>query len=359
MLRAGEFRETKRPLAQIGKLWAGRVYGTNTGSLYVELEPTADGITGSLRLMDTAYGLVIYNVKGTFDGVTLELEGDPKQAPPGIETGRIMAKAILNPQGNLLGQWHSSLGTAGTFELFPHDQTPADQGKNVGLPIPEQLHTARQSIGAVRLYRDDVRALVQTIRKDFSVGRLVVTYKSAEIENTRYFEDFEKVDPSLGELQYLKFSIQEPEAHGINKLAVIELDSNGRNDVIVQGIYESWVVGKAETLARQLRRYERSLVTNVKKYGLGLNQLIVVAMVVFFPEVGSLWRRGVFAVVVVGLLLALVWAHRRFLPNVVVYTSPQKPSALERAWPSILSWVIAATASLAAALAYYLLIPTA
>ena len=214
--------------------------------------------------MDTAFGLVIYDVKGTFDGATLELEGDPKQAAPGIETGRITVKAILNPQGNFRGQWHSSLGTAGTFELFPHDLTPADQGKNVGGPIPEQQHTARQSIGAVRLYMDDVRELVQTIRKDFSIGRLVVTYKSAEIENTRYFEDFEKVDASLGELQYLKLSIQEPEAHGISKLAVIELDSNGRNDVIVQGIYESWVVGKAETLARQLRRYERSLVTSVR-----------------------------------------------------------------------------------------------
>ena len=167
ILRAYEFRERKRPLAQIGKLWAGRVYGTNTGSLFVELEQTADGITGLLRLMDTVFGLVIYDVKGTFDGVTLELEGDPKQAAPGIETGRITVKAILNPQGNFRGKWHSSLGTAGTFELFPHDLTPADQGKNVGGPIPEQQHTARQSIGAVRLYMDDVRELVQTIRKDF------------------------------------------------------------------------------------------------------------------------------------------------------------------------------------------------
>jgi len=342
-------------LAQIGKLWAGRVYGTNTGTLFVELEPAAAGITGTLRFMDTVFGLVIYEIKGTFDGGTLELEGDSEQAVPGVETGRITAKAILTPQGNLRGQWQSSLGTAGTFELFPHDLPPADQGKQVGVPIPEQLHTARQSVGAVRLYTEDVHELSEVIRKDFAVGRLVVTYKSAGIENTRYLEDFEKEATNLGELQYLKLSIQEPEAHGINKLAVIELDSQGRNDVIVQGIYESWVVGKAETLARQLRRYEKSLVTNTKKYGLGLNQIIVIAMLVLFPEVEPLWRRGVFAVVVVGLLLALVWAHWRFLPTVVVYMSPRKPGALARAWPGILSWVIAATASLAAALAFYLL----
>ena len=347
--------EAKRTLAQIGKLWAGCVYGTNTGTLFVELEPTTAGVTGSLRFMDTVFGLVIYEVKGTFDDGALKLEGDPKQASPNLESGRITANAILTPQGNLRGQWHTSLGTAGTFVLFPHDLPPVDQAKQIGVPIPEQLHTARQSVGAVRLYTDDVRELVQLLKKDFAVGRVVVTYKSAGIENTRYFEDFERETTTLGELQYLKLSIQEPEAHGINKLAVIELDSQGRNDVIVQGIYESWVIGKAETLARQLRRYEKSLVTNTKRYGLGLNQFIVVGMVLLFPEVEPLWRRGVFAVVVVALLLALVWAHWRFLPTVVIYTSPQKPGPLSRAWPGILSWVIAATASLAAAVAFYLL----
>ncbi|TVS00856.1 MAG: hypothetical protein EA406_00145 [Rhodospirillales bacterium] len=305
--------------------------------------------------MDTVFGLVIYEIKGTFDGGTLELEGDAKQAARDIESGRITAKAILTPQGNLRGQWQSSLGTAGTFELFPHDLPLADQGNQVGVPIPEQLHTARQSVGAVQLYTEDVRELAQMIRKDFAVSRLVVTYKSAGIENTRYFEDFEREANSIDEIQYLKLSIQEPEAHGINKFAVIELNSEGRNDVIVQGIYESWVIGKAETLARQLRRHEQTLVTNIKKYGLGLNQFIFIAMLVLFPEVEPLWRRGVFAVIVVGLLLALVWAHWRFLPTVVIYSSPRKAGAFARAWPGILSWLIAATASLAAALAFYLL----
>ena len=305
--------------------------------------------------MDTVFGLVIYEIKASFDGGTLVLEGDPKQAPNGIETGRITAKATLTPQGNLHGQWHSPLGTAGTFELYPHDAAPIDHGNQAGLPIPEQVHTSRQSVGAVRLYTEDVHELVQVVQKDFVVGRLIVTYKSQGIENTRYFENFEKEAPNLGEIQYLKLSIQEPEAHGINKLAVIELDCQGRNDVIVQGIYESWVIGKAETLTRQLRRHEKGLVTNTKRYGLGLNQLLIVAMLVLFPEVEPLWRRGIFAVVVIGLTFAHVWAHWRFLPNVVVYMSSRKTSALTRAWPSILSWVITATASLAAALVFYLL----
>lgn len=343
-------------MAELGKLWAGRVFGTNTGNLFVELASTTVGeLAGVLRFMDAAFGLVVYEVKGTFDGSNLALEGEPKQSAPGLETGRIEAHAVLTTSGTLRGTWKSSLGTAGTFELFPHDLPPADQTKQLGSPVPEQLHTARLTVGAIRLYADDVRDLAQVQRKDFSVGRLIVTYRSAGIENTRYFEDFEQAAKGIGELQYLKISIQEPEAYGINRVAVVELDSQGRNDIIVQGIHESWVIGKAEAMARQLRRYEKTLVTNTKKFGLGLNQLIFLTMLVLFPEIESLWRRAVFAVIVLCLAWALFWAHQRFLPNVVVYISPHKPGPLARAWPAILSWLIASTASLAAAIAFYFL----
>lgn len=342
-------------MAELGRLWAGRVFGTNTGNLFVELTPTADGLTGVLRFMDAAFGLVVYEVKGSFDGTTVTLHGEPKQASPGIETGQIEAQAVLTPLGHLRGRWTSSLGTGGTFELFPHDLPPADQTKQSDSRVPEQLHTARLTVGAVRLYADDVRDLALVQRKDFSVGRLIVTYRSGGIENTRYFEDFEQGIKGISELQYLKISVQEPEAYGINKVAIIELDSQGRNDVIVQGIHESWVIGKSEALARQLRRYEKNLVTTTKKYGLGLNQFIFLAMLVLFPEIEPLWRRVLFAVIVVALIWAIFWAHQRFLPNVVVYVSPRKPGPFMRAWPTILSWLMTATASLAAALAFYLL----
>jgi hypothetical protein len=342
-------------LAELGRLWAGRVFGTNTGNLFVELTPTADGLTGVLRFMDAAFGLVVYEIKGFFDGTTVKLHGKPNQAPPGIETGEIEAQAVLTAAGHLRGRWASSLGTGGTFELFPHDLPPADQTKQPDSPVPEQLHTARLTVGAVRLYADDVRDLALVQRRDFSVGRLIVTYRSGGIENTRYFEDFEQGIKGISELQYLKISIQEPEAHGINKVAIIELDSQGRNDVIVQGIHESWVIGKSEALARQLRRYEKNLVTNTKKYGLGFNQFIFLAMLVLFPEIEPLWRRVLFAGIVVALLWAIFSAHQRFLPNVVVYVTPRKPGLLIQAWPSILSWLITATASLAAAIAFYFL----
>jgi len=343
-------------MSEIARLWAGRVFGTNTGNLFVELDQAENRISGTLRLLDTLYGLSIYEITGSIEGSTLKFEGEPKQFAPGVETGRFVAKAIFTPQGHFRGQWQTSIGTAGTFELYPHATPQADQSRGIDSAIPEQLRTVRQTVGAVRLYAGDIRELVQAAHRDFAVGRAIVTYKLAGIENTQYYEEFEKQAASLNELRYLKVSIQEPEAHGINKVAVIELDAEGRNDVMVQGIHESWVIGKAEALARQLRQHEKNFVTNIRRWGVGVNLvLFVLLMLVLLPAVETLSGRASFVVVVSGLIAILVWVHRRFLPNFVATISQRKPGVLARAWPVVLSWLIGASASLAAAYAFFLL----
>ncbi|MBT3361450.1 MAG: hypothetical protein HN403_17645 [Rhodospirillales bacterium] len=342
-------------MADIGSLWAGRVYGTNTGNLFVKLVPSEDGVTGTLRFMDSIFGIVVYELTGNFVDGKLSLMGEPTQAAPGVEVGKITVDATLQQQGGLHGEWNTELGTAGTFELFPHDLRRPNQVDQAGSPVPEQFHTSRLTVGAVRLYLEDVRGVSNAIRKDFSVGRVIVTYKISGIDRTRYFEDFEKDVPADTEIQYLKLIIQEPEAHGINKLVIVELDSQGRNDVIVQSINESWAIGRSESLVRHMQRYEKSLVTNFRKFGLGLNQIIFAAMLVLIPEVETITERAIFAFIVFGLLMGIVWAHQRFLPNVIVSFSVRKPGIIKRMWPVFLSWLIAATASLAAALAFYLL----
>lgn len=242
----------------------------------------------------------------------------------------------------------SSIGTAGTFEAYPHDQPEPDQRTTVP-PPPEQLYTSAVSIGAVRLYANDLWELIDFIRKDFVVGRPVITYSIRGNEVSKYLEDFRKEAEGLGQLKRFKMVVQEPEAHGINKVVVVELTAFGQNEIRVQGINESWVTGKAEATARMLRRFEKVLVTTYKKFGLTLNQFIFFAMLVLIPAIQLLWQRAVFVIVVVFLLQSLVWLHQRFIPNATLYLSEQEPSAFQRAWPTLLSFLIGIIASLAAA----------
>lgn len=346
------FTVTKRAMPKLGKLWAGRVYGTNTGNLFLELDTSNGEIAGTVRLMDSAFGLTVYRVTGSFDG-TLRLRGEPIEPPAGDKAGSIKATAILTPEGYLRGKWESSIGTAGTFEAYPHDVPPPDQRAAGAAQIPEQLYTSTVTLGAVRLYAKDFFELAHFIRRDFVVGRMIVTYDVRGNEVTKYLEDFQNEAPTLAELRRIKLTIQEPEAHGINKVVVVELNSLGQNEIRVQGINESWVVGKTEAIARMLRTFEKGLVTTYKKFGLTLNQIIFLTMLVLIPAIESLWQRAVFVAVVVLLLGSLFRLHSRFIPSATIYFGEQEPTFLQRSWPSLLSWLIAATASLAAAFVFY------
>lgn len=339
-------------MATLGKLWAGRVYGTNTGNLFAEFDISTEGVTGTLRLMDTLFGLTVYRVTGSFDG-TLRLHGEPVQAPIGINAGSIDVTATLTPEGRLRGEWRSLVGTAGTFEAYPHDVLPPDQRTAGAIEAPEQIFSSNISLGAIRLYAKDLWELIQFVRKDFVVGRPVATYAVRGNEVTRYFEDFQKEATGLGELRSLKVTIQEPEAHGINKVVIVELNALGQNEIRVQGINESWVVGKAEAIARTLRTFEKGLVTTYKKFGLTLNEVIFLAMIILIPAIESLRQRAVFVAIVVMLLRFLYWLHSRIIPNAVIYLGEKEPTVFQRVWPSILSWLVAATASLAAAFVFY------
>jgi len=336
----------------LGRLWAGRIFGTNTGNLFVELDTSGDQIAGTLRVMDTLFGLTVYRISGSFDG-TLRLRGESTQTPAGVNAGSIEATAVLTPEGNLRGEWRSSIETAGTFEAYPHDIPPPDQRAAGTAQVPEQIFTSTITVGAVRLYAKDLWELAQFIKKDFVVGRLVVTYAVRGNEVTKYLEDFQKEAAALGELRHIKMTIQEPEAHGINKVVVVELNSLGRNEIRVQGINESWVIGKAEAIARMLRAFEKGLVTTYKKFGLTLNQIIFLAMLVLIPAIAVVWQRAVFVAFVVLLLGALFWLHSRFIPSAALYVGEHEATFFQRVWPSLLSWLIAATASLAAAFLFY------
>jgi hypothetical protein len=193
---------------------------------------------------------------------------------------------------------------------------------------------------------------VEFVRREFVVGRPVLTYMVRGNEVTKYHEDFKADADVPSELRYLKLTIQELEAHGINRVVVVELSARGENVVRVQGINESWVVGKGEATARMLRAYEKTLVTTYKKFGLTLNHAIFLAMLVTMPSILSLRDRIIFAAVLVALLNGLYWLHQRFIPNALVSVRADQPSLLQRISPTVVSWVGAASASLAAALVY-------
>lgn len=341
-------------MSSLATKWAGRLYGTNTGNLFLEITQDGETVNGIARFLDNLYGLALYEFTGTFNG-TLKLKCKPLESSIAEGLGDVTVEAVLTPEGNLRGNWCSTVGTAGTFDAYPHDISAANQDSAKSQNIPEQIFNKNIQIGSVRLFSDDVKRIIAFVEQDYTVGRAIITYNIRGSQATKYASDFVREIESLGEINYLKITTQETEAHGINKVIVLELVEHGISEVRVSGINEAWVIGKAESIAQEIRPRQNILVTTYRKYGLNLNGVIFFAMLVAIPGISEWKDRTIFAATVFILLNLLLFIHGKFIPNTKIYLSQKKPSFFKRAWPSILSWVIAASSSIFAAWVFYLL----
>ncbi|WP_417883464.1 hypothetical protein [Vibrio rumoiensis] len=341
-------------MENLANRWAGRIYGTNTGNVFLDLNQEAENISGRLRIMDSVFGVSIYAYSGTIDDQII-LHCKPESADDGTQHGDVTVKGRLTPQGNIKGEWESTIGTAGTLEIYPHDINATGPAEDAKGGNPEQIHNKTIQLGSVRLFKDDILQLVSFIKKDFSTGRVIVTYTQRGSELTKYADDFFNQLDGIDQLNYIKLVIQEPEAYGINRVIVIELVANGTSEIRVSGINESWVLGKAESIYQTIKPKQNSLVTTYRKYGLNLNSAIFVAMLIVLPEIADWKNRGIFVIVAFALLNFLLFVHNKFIPNTAIYLEQTKPGFLKRAWPSILSWFIAASSSVAAAYLFSIL----
>lgn len=338
-------------------LWAGNLYGTNTANIFAEFVAAEDGaLTGKIRIADRNYGLAIYEITGTA-GDHVEFRGIPAKVPEGQEEsyGEVVGKARLSRDGVLRGEWSSTVGTAGTFDLNPHG-SGVDSEVNVSENLlPEQLVTRNTQVGAVRIYRDDIDRLIKKMQADFARGRPVVTFNDGGSEYTKYVDQFLEQVKDSEPLKYLKIQIQEPEAHGINKIAVVELNAYSANEVRVQGIRESWVHGQTEILEKVLRGTESSLVTSYRRFGLTLNQLVLLTLLVVLPEFSGWAQRSIFLIVVVVLYGGITHLHNRYIPTTLIHVGAKPPTLWEKAWPSIGSWIIAVSAAVAGSVSFWLI----
>lgn len=339
---------------EIGRRWAGHIFGTNTGNLFVELEPKGDSFTGTLRLMDHHLGLSVYSVQGTFDGTNFNMTGTPSTpAPEGVEIGHIAAQGQVSSQGTIRGRWESDLGTAGTFILHPHDASQQNATANV--PTADQLHTETRSFGTIGLSGDQVRELIALVGRDFSGDAPVVTYRRRGTgEVSRYAPHFLDEMEKIGSVRSLKIWTQDKEPNGLVRTISVELNDIGQNLVKVQGSQDAWVLGKTESLATFLREHEKYLLTSVRKFGLNFNGLLLLWAAAVLPDLQFL-SRLTYLMFVAAVILTISYLHRKFIPNATIYLTSGRLSLAQRAWPQFASFAIAAASGLAASVMYGLL----
>jgi hypothetical protein len=325
------------------KRWAGKVWGTNIGNVFVMLDGEDAALTGTLRMNEPGIGIAVYAVHGSFEAPTLTLTGQPEAQIEGVEFGQLNVIGAMNAKGEIHGDWQTAIGSAGTFILFPHtgSEPPTDVQR------AEQFHTARHNFGAIEIDRDQITEIAESIRRDFPS---VIVTVVAGTEQARYLEDFKQLQFSADRAEIIKIFAQKPDGLGSNQVVSIEFGPQV-NSAMTQGANEAWVLGQLETLKRDLKRYERTYITNFKRWGIGINQLMLVAAVVFLPSLSGLRDRAILMTVVLALVVAVNRLHSRYVPYAAIYLRQKKQDWLSKAWPRVVSWGIGIVAAVIGTLA--------
>lgn len=325
------------------KRWAGRAWGTNIGNVFVALEGEDGALTGTLRMNEEGVGIAVYAVQGKFDAPTLSLGGGPQEQIEGVEFGQLTVTGTMNAKGEIHGDWETTIGSAGTFTLFPH--TGGEPQSD--LQKAEQLHTARHDFGAIEIDKDQITEIAESIRREF---HSVIVTVVAGTEQARYLEDFRERQFTFDRAKIIKIFAQKPDGSGLNQVISLEFGPQV-NTAMTQGANEAWVLGQLETLKRDLKRYERTDITTFKRWGIGINQVMLLAAVVFLPSLGGLKDRAILMGVVLGLIFGVDWLHSRYVPYAAIYLREKKKGWFGKAWPRIASWVIGIVATVIAGLA--------
>jgi hypothetical protein len=300
-------------------------------------------LTGTLRINEQGVGIAVYTVQGAFEAPTLTLTGEPQAQIEDVEFGQLTVTGTMNGKGEIHGDWQTTVGSAGTFVLYPHtgEEQPSDVQR------AEQFHTARHNYGAIEIDRQQITEIAESIRRDFPS---VIVTVVAGTEQARYLEDFKQLQFGIDRAEIIKIFAQKPDGTGANQVVSIEFGPQ-TNTAMTQGANEAWVLGRLETLKRDLKRYERTYITNFKRWGIGINQLMLLAAIVFLPSLGGLKDRAILMGVVLTLIFGVNWLHSRYVPYAAIHLREKKQGWLGKAWPRVASWGIGIMAAVIGTLA--------
>jgi len=319
---------------KLGKLWAGRVSGTNVGNVFLKIEGEPHQLKGSISLNEPNVGIATYEVAGSFEGNTLILNGSPSNSIDGYEFGELSANLELNAAGELIGEWSTSIGSTGAVTMWPQNQTVQRRSEDNLIP---SFHSASHDFKPLVIDKSAIQKLGNSLKIDFPRSEVIVTVVN-ETEKRFFLEDFEDICFQFEKAKNIILFIQEVEQNGITKSVRLNLGQSF-NNLTVQGSNEAWVSGKLNVLRAEIKQYEKSFFGRMRKFGFGLNQALVLGGIISLPSFNSWIERTVLMLGILSTVWALNAASQKWLINATIYMDDQPIGWLRKYLPTVLSWV--------------------
>ena len=117
-------------MQDIAGKWVGTIHGTNNGSVFAEFIIDGGRLIGSAQINDPMLGVGVYSVTGAHEAnerIRLVLTPDQRTHLEGHGIVTVLARRPSS--GKIVGEWRSTIGTAGTLAVAKLDSQPphADQ----------------------------------------------------------------------------------------------------------------------------------------------------------------------------------------------------------------------------------------
>ncbi len=332
----------------VEQLWAGNIYGTNTGNVFVEFTQQLGSteLKGTLRVDDHRYGLLTFLIAGAFDGSVFTLIGEPYKLPEGVQSSKVSAKLNLNQQGVLSGTWVREDGAGGTMVLHPHT-TPQQFKSNI-----PRLYNQRRELGTIRPTLKELKRVISTMQEETNNSAVVVSYGEDHRMETVLSQHFLDDDQKPSVLGKINLQVRSVQPNSLQRVISVELDADGVNQVRVEGPEQVWVNGVMDAIYSPLKATESRALTWVRRHGLVINQLLFLAALVWLPEVEVWENRAVVLALFIGAMFTIAQVHKRVIPNTKVMLSQNEASGWSRWLPDIAFAAITAIVGSLFSLAY-------
>jgi hypothetical protein len=333
----------------------GSVWGATTkGTVFVEMLRQGNHIEGRLCVMEPGLGQLNALLVGEWSGenrITARLNqftgaySVPVTLP---QTGR-MEGAFDPTEGVVNGTWSTDAQTAGKFLLVKIEsqqqigQQPA--APPTGGPSPTVAVTAPNTqaspvipplisktvvLGSYRLDEQDVRRLVDLIKRGTNVGAPAINASHKGSEHIHIGVDNLLADPSVPAVIYnLIVSANEPIVKAGTNTVALNLKKGDANTLFVSGYDRIWVEGKAAEVKEFLEEHQSKATYVLRNYGQILNSVIFLTMLALLPSIPSVRHRVVVVAFVFALLLLLMYSWR-LAANTKIFLREAKSAWYER-----------------------------
>lgn len=252
------------------------------------------------------------------------------------------------------GIWSLNDGAEGSFR-FSRD-TVAQQAnslKEADVPTALQLWTKEIPLGAITLSRTELNALLDKMHSLIDVRSQGFILANVNDQDVRLpvLEFLAKKDLPK-QIFSLTVSYQEVVAggQGLKKTINLHLNRDGNNRIVVEAPSEAWSAGIADRLNRYMGDFTSAGTSWLQKHGLNFNTIILVAFLVFMPDLSMLQR-----VVSLAFVFGIIFSWFRLIgtiPRARIYLDAnERPVGWKRQIPTILSGIFVgiAVAALVAA----------